>query len=77
MEQSATTTTSEQEALAERILRYLRELPSADPWAHAPQIAMALGVTQSAVERVIDGLAGRVEVTVRGRWQLRHVAAVH
>ena len=27
MEQSATTTTSEQEALAERILRYLRELP--------------------------------------------------
>jgi len=72
----AATRIDEQEGLAARIMRYLRQLPQAERWATAPQVAMAIGATQAAVEDAIDHMVAQVELAVRGRWYLTHVAAV-
>ena len=72
----AATRIDEQEGLAARILRYLRRLPREQRWATAPQVAMAIGTTQAAVEDAIDHMVAQVELAVRGRWSLTHIAAV-
>lgn len=60
--------------LTDRILGFLRSLPIDERWQNSAQIAMCLNVTQAAIERALDDLAGVVEVAVRGRWGVPHVA---
>lgn len=72
----AATRIDEKESLAARIMRYLRAQPQEQRWATAPQVAMAIGETQAAVEGAIDHMVAQVELAVRGRWSLTHIAAV-